>query len=47
MLKQHDAQLPTIRLFPIGAIAAGWPEAQQKFFADNGIIDTVYKPKLP
>lgn len=43
--KQHEARLPAIHLFSITAIAASWPEAQQKFFADNGIIDTVYKPK--
>jgi sulfate/thiosulfate transport system substrate-binding protein len=45
VLKQHEARLPAIKLFSISAIAASWPEAQQKFFADNGIIDTVYKPK--
>jgi sulfate transport system substrate-binding protein len=46
VLKRHTDRLPsTITLFPVTAIARDWDEAQQKFFADNGIIETVYKPK--
>jgi len=33
--------LPNITLFPITAVAGNWDDAQQKFFAENGIIDTV------
>jgi sulfate/thiosulfate transport system substrate-binding protein len=45
ILKKHAARLPPINLFPITAIARDWEDAQQKFFAENGIIETVYKPK--
>ena len=30
---------------PITAIAKDWEEAQQKFFADNGVFDVIYAPK--
>jgi len=30
-----------ITLFPITALARDWDEAQQKFFADNGVLDTI------
>jgi len=30
-----------IRLIPIGTIAHDWAEANQKFFAENGVIDSV------
>jgi sulfate/thiosulfate transport system substrate-binding protein len=45
----HNAgpQLPSIVLFPITAIAHDWDDAQQKFFADNGIIDSVLKESRP
>jgi sulfate/thiosulfate-binding protein len=33
--------LPKITLFPITAVASNWDDAQQKFFAENGIVDTV------
>jgi sulfate/thiosulfate transport system substrate-binding protein len=36
-----SVQLPKITLFPITAVASNWDDAQQKFFAENGIIDTV------
>jgi sulfate transport system substrate-binding protein len=45
LLKQHAGLLPPLSLFPITAIARDWEEAQQTFFADNGIIETVYRPK--
>jgi sulfate/thiosulfate transport system substrate-binding protein len=35
-----DFQLPSITLFPITAIARDWDDAQQKFFAENGIVDS-------
>jgi sulfate transport system substrate-binding protein len=37
--------LPRIELFPITLIAADWQEAQQKFFAENAVFDTVYRPR--
>jgi sulfate/thiosulfate transport system substrate-binding protein len=44
ILKKYSAQFPQIELFPITLIAKDWDDAKQKFFADNGIIDRVYKP---
>jgi sulfate transport system substrate-binding protein len=37
--------LAPITLFPVTAIARDWDDAQQKFFAENGIIDAVLKPR--
>ena len=45
ILAKHRDRLPDIKLFPITAIAKDWSDAQQKFFAENGVIDTVYAPK--
>jgi sulfate/thiosulfate-binding protein len=45
LLNKHRARFPDIHLFEITAIARDWEDAQQRFFAENGIIDTVYKPK--
>ena len=38
-------RLPPIKLFPISLIAKDWSEAQLKFFAENGVLDTIYTPK--
>jgi sulfate transport system substrate-binding protein len=45
ILKKHSGVLPPIELFPITAIAKDWEDAQQKFFADNGVFDVIYAPK--
>jgi sulfate/thiosulfate transport system substrate-binding protein len=45
VLKRHAAQLPQIDLFPITILAKDWDEAQQKFFAENGIFDVVHPMK--
>ena len=45
ILARYVNRLPRIDLFPVEAIARDWSEAQQKFFGENGIIDTVYAPK--
>jgi sulfate transport system substrate-binding protein len=45
VLKKHSSILPPIELFPITAIAKDWEDAQQKFFADNGVFDVIYAPK--
>jgi sulfate/thiosulfate transport system substrate-binding protein len=44
-LAKFASRLPPITLFPVTAIAKDWDDAQQKFFGENGIIDTVYVPK--
>lgn len=45
ILARHAERFPPLHLFPIQAIAAGWDDAQNRFFADNGLIDLVYTPK--
>jgi len=45
VLSKHGARFPNLNLFRITAIAKDWEDAQLRFFAENGIIDTVYKPK--
>jgi sulfate transport system substrate-binding protein len=45
ILHEHRARFPDLNLFQITAIAKDWEDAQQRFFAENGIIDAVYKPK--
>jgi sulfate transport system substrate-binding protein len=42
---KYRTKFPQIQLFPVTLIAKDWDDARQKFFADNGIIDLVYKPK--
>ncbi len=40
-------RLPPIVLFPISAIARDWDDAQEKFFADNGVIEGALKESRP
>jgi sulfate/thiosulfate transport system substrate-binding protein len=49
VLKKHADRLPQIDLFPVTVLAKDWDEAQQKFFADNGIFDEIrpVKAKQP
>jgi sulfate transport system substrate-binding protein len=42
---QYTSRLPPLKLFPITLIARDWPDAQQKFFADNGVVDALYVAK--
>jgi sulfate/thiosulfate transport system substrate-binding protein len=44
-LAKFADRLPQLDLFPVTVLARDWDDAQQKFFAENGIIDTVYTPK--
>lgn len=41
---RYRSQLPDLALFPVTAIAKDWGDAAQKFFADNGVIDTIHIP---
>jgi len=45
VLARHAADFPRLNLFPIQDIAKDWQDAQQKFFAEDGIIASVYEPK--
>jgi sulfate/thiosulfate-binding protein len=44
ILKKHAAEFQHIDLFPVTLLAKDWDDAQQKFFAENGIFDQIYKP---
>jgi sulfate transport system substrate-binding protein len=46
-LQRAGVHLPAITLFPITAIARDCDDAQEQFFADNGIIDAVMKAPRP
>jgi len=41
ILARHADRLPDMKLFPITAIARDWDEARDRFFADNGIVETI------
>ncbi len=45
ILERHTDQLPPLNLFPVTSIARDWDDAQSRFFGENAIIDTVYRPK--
>lgn len=45
VLARHGARFPRLNLFPITNIAKDWEDAQHRFFAEDGIIESVYKPK--
>jgi sulfate transport system substrate-binding protein len=38
-------ELPPLELFPVTAVAKDWEDAQQKFFADQGVFDRIYQPR--
>ncbi|MGB9195914.1 MAG: sulfate ABC transporter substrate-binding protein, partial [Terriglobales bacterium] len=45
VLKKYPDRLPQIELFPVTVVAKDWDDAQQKFFADNGIFDVIHPVK--
>jgi sulfate transport system substrate-binding protein len=44
ILHKHAGQFPAIELFSVTLFAKDWDDAQQKFFADKGIYDTIRPP---
>jgi sulfate/thiosulfate-binding protein len=44
-LEKFTGRFPALNLFPVTILAKDWSDAQQKFFANDGIIDAVYRPK--
>lgn len=44
ILARHADRLPPVALFPVTAVANDWADARQKFFGDNGILDTLTAP---
>ncbi len=45
ILEEHVTDLPPIELFTITSFTRGWEDAQQRFFAKNGIFDEVQNNK--
>ncbi len=41
ILAKYANRLPALTLFPVTAIASDWSNAREKFFGDNGILDTI------
>jgi sulfate/thiosulfate transport system substrate-binding protein len=44
-LERHREQFRPVELFFIERIAASWEDAEQRFFGENGVVDSVYHPK--
>jgi sulfate transport system substrate-binding protein len=42
VLAEHVDKFPALELFQISDIAAGWPEANERFFAQGGLFDEIY-----
>lgn len=42
ILKRHQDLLPKIALFQVTTIARDWDNAQEKFFGDNGLFNTIH-----
>jgi sulfate/thiosulfate transport system substrate-binding protein len=45
VLQEYASQLPAVQLFPVTLFAKDWDDAQQKFFAENGVFDSIYTPQ--
>jgi sulfate/thiosulfate transport system substrate-binding protein len=44
ILQRHADRLPPVDLFPVTILGKDWDQILQRFFDDNGIFDTIYKP---
>lgn len=45
LLQGELAKLPPIQLFSIKDIARGWDDAEERFFADGAVFDSIYEPQ--
>jgi sulfate/thiosulfate-binding protein len=45
ILKKHADRLPPLDLFPVTLVARDWNDAQEKFFSDGGVFDTLHAPR--
>jgi len=45
VLRKNAERLPAVQLFSVTLIAKDWDDAQEKFFADNGVFDLIYSPR--
>ena len=43
ILKKLGDRFPEIQLFPVTSFVRDWDEAQQKFFAEGGVFDRIYR----
>jgi sulfate/thiosulfate transport system substrate-binding protein len=46
VLSQHSDKFPELELFKISEIAAGWSEANDRFFAERGLFDQIYESRV-
>jgi sulfate/thiosulfate-binding protein len=42
ILRRHQKLFPKIALFPVTTIAEDWDSAQERFFGDNGLFNTIH-----
>ena len=45
VLQEYASRLPAVQLFPVTLIAKDWDDAEQKFFADYGVFDSIHTPR--
>ena len=45
VLQKHSDTLPALELFPVTTVVSGWEEAQQKFFSEGSVFDSIYQHK--
>jgi sulfate transport system substrate-binding protein len=45
VLARNRSKFPDLKLFKITDVAAGWDEAQAKFFAEGALFDSIYQAK--
>jgi sulfate transport system substrate-binding protein len=45
VLARHREQFPDLELFPVTFVARGWDDAQERFFAEGGLFDRIYRPE--
>jgi sulfate transport system substrate-binding protein len=43
VMQKHAATFPAIRLFGVTDIAKSWDDAQERFFAEGGVFDSIYQ----
>ena len=46
ILKKHAATFPEMRLFAVTEIGRDWDDVREQFFADGGVFDWIYKPRI-
>jgi len=45
VLAKHKEVFKELKLFRVTDIAAGWDDVQQRFFADGGLFESIYRPQ--